>query len=222
MSRENYHISAAISTALTPPYFTTIMPDAMKNRVLVLLVLILSAIIIILSGCSGYKEVTLTRKGIQFSFEYPSSYIDTNDTLREDSQHKYAVILKRPSNNPTIDEFDTNFAIWIYDIPDNAPDANTLVQDLLQSRENLPSYHEYEFIEHSSVEVAGIQAELIVYSMKSLGVGEVLATYPSVYRDIYFDYEEHRVDIHISSFPELAEQVEKEFEHIINSFKFLD
>jgi len=200
------------------------MHVTMKYRVPVLLVLILSTIIILFSGCTAneYKQITKTIKGINFSFEYPRSYIDTNDTLREDSQHKYAVILKRPSNNPTIDEFDTNFAIWIYDIPDNAPDANTLVQDLLQSRENLPSYHEYEFIEHSSVEVAGIQAELIVYSMKSLGVGEVLATYPSVYRDIYFDYEEHRVDIHISSFPELAEQVEKEFEHIINSFKFLD
>lgn len=195
----------------------------MKNRVPVLLVFVFTIIIILFSGCTAneYKQITKTREGITFSFECPVSY---QEQLYYGS-NSIVVLLRPGTENLTSVYLDANtsFVILITDPTGENRDAKTKLENLIEIWSNLPSFHEYQFIERSDIVVSGIQGELFVCSLKGLEAGtDMLFPFPSIIRKIYLDYDDKIVEISMDCYPEMAEQVEEEFEHIINSFKFLN
>jgi len=139
---------------------------------------------------------------------------------------KHIVVLLRPGGeNLTSVHLDANtsLVIWITDPSGDDRDAKTRMENLVESWSNLPSYQEYQFIERSEIKVSGIQGELFICSLKGLEPGtDMLLPFPSIIRKIYLNYNDKIVEISVDCSPELSDQVEEEFEHIINSFKFLN
>src|SRR4030043_243177 len=70
---------------------------------------------IIFAGCNqldSYKQVTLTRAGVTFSFEYPVTFEDYYGSLEEDYEED-SVTLLHPVENAVSRVFDEAFMIDI-------------------------------------------------------------------------------------------------------------
>jgi hypothetical protein len=69
-------------------------------------------------------------------------------------------------NNGLFYEADTQFGIHIYNYDDEATNAQSKINDLLQIYRDLPYNREFELIERSSVSIAGIEGELAIYNIE--------------------------------------------------------
>jgi hypothetical protein len=188
------------------------------KKIIVILVLLVTGTLVF--GCSGdgYQKTVETKRGIRFSFEFPESYQDPAPEWDDD----WSVYLYREVKEGNIEDTDTRFTIMIFDPGREIPESKSKLEQRIEDYSQSPSGHEFELIERSDVEVSGVRGELVVYTFRYLGSFEILESNLSIVRSVYLDYKSKIWNIEIVSHPEVAEQAKQEFEHIIESFKFLD
>lgn len=169
-------------------------------------------------SCGGevYKKVNTNKHGVSFTFECPTTYIDTG-TLESDTDNVNQVILVRPFPEKQ-GLYDTELYIEIDDsgIHNNAKSA--LEYYLYGYAANNP---DFKLLGRSTIKIDGIQGELAIHSM-TFRQGTFMGPYLSIARDVYFDYGGQIWTIGLASHIEIEDQTKAEFDHIIKSFKFLD
>ncbi|MBN1692599.1 MAG: hypothetical protein JW845_03490 [Dehalococcoidales bacterium] len=170
---------------------------------------------IIMTGCSGYKEVTLTRKGIQFSFEYPSSYEEFCYSFQSED---FYVGLVRYSVDSQERLVDRKIDIYIFKTDIGRPDATSSLNSFLENR--VFDYEEFQLLERSSVKVSGIDGELIIYS-GYYDIGYFISEHLKVWA-VYLDYKDIIWILIISSAIDTSDGAEAEFQHFIDTFRFLN
>ena len=186
---------------------------------------IILLISVLVSGCTtdGYQKIVETKQGVKFSFECPTSY--KNLTEPEDALSDFTFILIRPDGDLSWESWNVNteFGIEIYTADEEYDSAKSRLDDLLKSYSNLGSYHEFNLLERSKVEISGIEGELVVYTFRYFEIGtDMLASHLSMVREAYLDYQDQIWIIWVKSYSESTDQVKEEFDHIIKIFKFLD
>jgi|WetSurMetagenome_2_1015567.scaffolds.fasta_scaffold377412_2 hypothetical protein len=186
------------------------------------LVTIIVAIIILIAtiatvSCNTnneYQKVTVTKGGVRFSFEYPSSYQDKNGDLKDSSLLKGIFIFKRVSNNSTWENPDTIFSLNIYYPSEFRPDAKAKLDELLKTVESTDPNTKFNLLERSNLNISNINGELLSYS-KIYGSTHFFYI-------LYFDYKGLIWSLIIDSLETTSVQAKTEFDHIIKTFKFLD
>jgi hypothetical protein len=204
----------------------------MKRVCLVFFIIAVSTLAAIISGCDssmeGYRTFTFN-KVAHFSFEYPAHY------------EKY-------SAHATVEN--RTISIWFHDkVPPKGstygyikiivegvgityPDAEAALEDNLSGFAE-PDYYDEDaeeepkrLLERSTITVAGIQAELIVYSYGYDYVRD--STSDSwvilirIAREVYFDYDGLIWNLVIKSDEDRADVAEADFEHLLETFQILD
>ena len=189
------------------------------SLVLILLVIILMVFLSDTTGCCGYRKFTLRNAPTKCSFEYPSSF--TRPSVNRDN-YSTSITAERPVKKPPRNAFH----VTVRKIDDYLPDSRTLLEyDLLSAGKN-QNIGEFELKDRSSTTVDGVPGEQIAF------VNHFSSEYPDVmgkYKRIpilsykaYFEKNGFLWDIAVVSDPILATQTKADFEHILQSFKFLD
>jgi hypothetical protein len=176
-------------------------------------VLILITILIFTVGCNNdsYRKVNVTRRGVKFSFEYPSSYQDPNYSLSDG--YRLITIQLRRNKYSTDANPDTRFSIKV--LPplyrdDNAKtEMDKFLQDLQSNNNN-----KLEILNNSEIKIGGTPGYKLSYSAI-----EGTRQYFTV---IYFDNKDLIWEIYIDAYPNVADMTKIEFDHIISSFQFLN
>lgn len=204
------------------------MHDTMKNRIVLSLVLVL-VLVVIFTGCGGEKatsEINYLTYEIKpndirfnwtnlplFSFEYPEKYrlYDLNDVTE----------LVITYNHSTVDFKDETSVFPQYlTININKPwagyydNANDYLNDRISHPEWFPGS-----ITTSKVAVAGVEADYVESDQNPN-----LSGMQEKYRLVIFDYAGMIWEIFMSTYsiyPEPAE-IQESFEHILNTFKFIE
>jgi hypothetical protein len=201
----------------------------MKRVYLAFLIAMVFTLVAITPGCDssmeGYRTFTFD-KVAHFSFEYPAHY------------RKY-------SAHATVE--DRTISIWFHDkVPpkgstygyihifvegasDSYPDAAAALEHTLSGFVEPGPYDEEEpqrLLERSSLTIAGIPAELIVYSY---GYDRIWGESPGsvailirIAREVYFDHNGLIWNIVIESDEDRADVAEGDFEHLLETFQILD
>lgn len=168
----------------------------------------------------GYRKVTGDRFGIKYSFEYPASYVDrTQITYYTPSEGSgYALIFCA---------FRTNYVkyghkIITIDTFESYPNAEAAVEGRLNYLNNIKTYPDDKFLlkERYETKIADIRGTAVAYSISDYDSNYVEST--NIVREVYFSYKERIWNISIESPEELADEAEKDFEHILETFQFVN
>lgn len=176
--------------------------------------------ILFVSSCTPneYQKIMVTKKDITFSFEYPATYQNHDET-------KFSITFLRWDGDtlaPDYSNINTAFSINIYNQTEEFPNATSYLDRCLTNYSDAP---DYELFERSKILLSGVGGEFVSYKMRSghpSGGGEYLDPKTSYFREVYLDYRDKQWVISIDCYQEMIEQVTEEFDHIIKSFKFLD
>jgi len=192
------------------------------------LLLILSLLVNIIGisglGCSDYRTFTL-REGIaHLSFQYPSRY-------ELDSVNLGNIYLGASTD------------IFFFTAPLKAPDLHDAMIEIYVSNpyekwsnsdESIASYlsfwsrdEGFQLMERSSVTVAGVQGTQIVYYRTShlaepTNPGIPMVRTPVIVRKVFFDYKNQIWRISVMGHESLADIINADFEHIVQTFKILN
>jgi len=191
----------------------------------VILALAVLVVSIIFTGCSdtpenttpGYITESLTKRGIDFSYEYPDDYEKNESVYEEESDERDYVVLQYYASTDN----DTTRKIISIQLWNPTADWQDATTKLDYYRDNLDFTGENVVIhERSSLQVAGVDAEKMVFSM----VVEDLTDIPNRLTGwiAAFDYKEQIWFFVVTTNMEATDEVEADFEHIIESFKFPD
>ena len=195
----------------------------MKHKTLtlfhgVLLLAVISGFVTILTGCSmfsGYKQAVITEGDISFSFEYPSSFPEPRiilGTIVTD------IVLERPDPENDRNELDKQITVAIWK-NSSYPDALTNLEETLKQLQN--HWGDFTLHERSIINIGGLSGEKVIYS----GRFEVnIFTFDHMkWQEVFLDYQGMIWIISYTSDADVTDDnAEEEFEHLINSFKFLD
>jgi hypothetical protein len=171
-----------------------------------------------MNGCScnaEYIEATVTKMGITFSFEYPSSYIDPSGTLTNEYPSGGVTEYVSDNDRYLIKKIIT---VSIREASLEYPTSGVLIDHAIEDLEMF--WGQFELIERSNVRVAGIDGEMVVYSGYFQNLGYTSNHY-QVW-EVYLDYMGQIVIIMLYSTVNMADEAEADFEHLIQTFKFLD
>jgi hypothetical protein len=182
------------------------------------------AILLLLSffiiGCGGYRKFTV-RSGVGgCSFEYPSSYARPSIDRFDDSTSVFASTYSREKDPPP----DAFIAVTLMKKSDSFPDYRALLEYEL-SIAQVGQASEFKLVNRSPIAVAGVQGEQIVYHyvrFQSTDLFTVSKRIPAIRHSAYFEKDSRLWDITVDSRADIAVQAIADFEHIMNSFKFLD
>jgi hypothetical protein len=72
------------------------------------------------------------------------------------------------------------------------------------------------------MKVDGVDSDYVSYKIRFGLIGEYLDPRVSYCKEIFLDYKEKIIIIGITYYEDMSARVEKEFPHIIKSFKFLE
>jgi hypothetical protein len=190
-----------------------------------IILLILSAIL--LAGCTAsaeptttninYLKATATKLGISFTFEYPDSYVkSTPDAFEDVGSDPALILLYYDPITPN-----TKADIMIYIRPceplPNRTNASTWTEEHIKTMEQGDT--EFEIIQRESVQIAGIDGEMLAYYSSALGD---LSDEDTVCWDAYIDYQGYIWKILVLAVKEGDYQIEPVFEHLIETFEFLE
>ncbi len=177
---------------------------------------------LLLAGCSGsnsaggsnasYKEVTVTKQGITFSFEYPENYEDGFGTLDADSPDPNLVNLGVPID-ANISNQNPNLAIVI--IKNNA-DAKAALDKRLQGFQQKASENQYQMIEQSSIKISGIDAQSAAYSIV---LSPDKSGQKSIVREAFLNYNNLLWAIGISCYEDKSAEAKEAFDRLVQTFK---
>jgi hypothetical protein len=173
-------------------------------------------IAVLVIGCmSGYKGATVTKSGLRFLFEYPTSYSDYEYSLNNEDD---MVILFRylPNTKPQTADRVIRINTWI--TTTNQPNARAFLKDYLK---DIPRLCEgFKLIEQSPIKISGIYGEMIKYSGR-MEVAGLNTEYFQAW-DAYLDYKGQIITIAVYSDNTVENEAKKDFDHLLKSFKFLD
>ena len=168
------------------------------------------------SSMEGYRAFTFN-KVAQFSFEYPRHYRKyAASATVENRTVAIGFVDKIPSQGCT----NGFITVIIEGVGDTYPDATVALEDEISQ-----FVEPKNLMERSTTTVAGIQAELLVYShdfevIPDPGCGSFGAI--RVKRVVYFDYNELIWEVVIESDEDRADVAEADFEHLLETFQILD
>jgi hypothetical protein len=183
-----------------------------------LLMLLLASLMVTLPGCNNSEYRTFTfKKGVNFSFEYPSHYKIEDVRAYEQEQVSGKVILyDKLSSKVSLFGF---INITIIDASEKFPNARVVIEQIASNE------LKKDILERTTININGIPAELIVYSSK---IGMIPEAPPKsweivrINRTVCFDYSGLIWVIIIESDEDKADQAKADFEHLLQTFKILD
>ena len=200
-----------------------------RQRLITLIISILIISAVFLAGCVGnnespttsdseYIKVTATKNGISFSFKYHITYgLLTPDALQDTGDDpSVSLVYARPGN--ITDKYDKQLYIRACDPMESRPDAATWMERHINLLEENDAA--FELIERSTVRIAGIDGEMAAYHSSILG--NYLSSDYTVCWDAYIDYQGYIWKLSVLTIEYIGDQAESDFEHLIESFEFLD
>jgi len=205
----------------------------MKRVFLVFCIATVLVLAAITTGCNcsmeGYRTFTFD-KVAHFAFEYPAHYSKYSAGADVVGDYR-AIFIGFRDNIPSKGMSEGYITIYAEGAGITYPDATAALEDTLSGFFEPEPWEEYEYepkrlLELSTLTVAGIQAELIVYSYgwesireESTGLWVYLMR---IAREVYFDHDNLIWQIVIESDEDRAEVAEADFEHLLETFQILD
>jgi hypothetical protein len=199
----------------------------MKREVLYLAVLLLvvPVISLVFPGCSstpenstpGYITETFTKRGINFSFEYPEDY-EKFETGYEEENDEVDYIVLQYSASTYNGTFRKVINIQLWNPTEDWHDAVTKLDYYLAHLGD--TGQDPEVKERSALQIAGVAGEKAVFSVVMSDITNIpnkLTGWIAA-----FDYGEQIWFLVVTTNMETPDEVEADFAHIIESFKFLD
>jgi hypothetical protein len=201
----------------------------MKRAYLAFCIAMVFALVAITPGCEssmeGYRTFT-SNKVVHFSFEYPAHYKKYSAHATVENRTIFiGFVDKVPSKGAT----DGYITIYVEGVGITYPDAAAALEHTLSGFVEPGPYDEEEpqrLLERSSLTIAGIPAELIVYSY---GYDRIWGESPGsvailirIAREVYFDHNGLIWNIVIESDEDRADVAEGDFEHLLETFQILD
>jgi hypothetical protein len=196
----------------------------MKLKITIfLLVITIILLSIITTGCGEYKQVSITRVGVTFSFEYPSAYQDRSGSLKEEyTQNEIFLESDERSDKGSTDKV---FLMQILTKDTLKGLSYSNAKEDLEKDLNIYSgwspSAEYKLLERSNIMIDNIQGEMITFQCNDQFPSR-FGTYLKIVKKVYFDYKEMVWVISFSYYSEVANVAKEEFEHILSTFKFLN
>jgi hypothetical protein len=199
----------------------------MKREVLYLaiLLLVVPVISLVFPGCSstpenstpGYVTETFTKRGIDFSFEYPADY-EKFETGYEEENDEVDYIVLQYSASTYNGTFRKVLNIQLWNPTEDWHDAVTKLDYYLAHLGD--TGQDPEVKERSALQIAGVAGEKAVFSVVMSDITNIpnrLTGWIAA-----FDYGEQIWFFVVTTNMETPDEVEADFGHIIESFKFLD
>lgn len=190
-------------------------------------VLLLLATLITVEGCcdpGDYDKYTLKKGIAHFSFEYPCSYDRYGSEINEDDCFTL-ISIRGPYHKSVEDRTWLRVFVLISEDPGFLDPERALKQDVSHNEKLL----DYRLIERSSVNVAGIEGQQIIYFYNrerpgSLDPGFIpgVGPAPTIAREIYFCDEGRIWDLQFHSNESTAEADMADFEHMLETFTILN
>jgi hypothetical protein len=196
-----------------------------RSILLLLLVLTISVISVSCTLCNdGYKQYRLEKGIAHFSFEYPCSYDKSGSEINNDDGFTH-IMLQGPYHKD-VEDF-TLISIFVIDSDD--PDFLKPERRLNNAISLYETFLDYRLIERSSVNVAGIEGQQILYfyNKERPEIGDAgyipgAGPAPTIARDIYFSDEGYLWNITIFSNESTAKADMADFEHMLETFTILN
>ncbi|MFC2035816.1 hypothetical protein ACFLUJ_06825 [Chloroflexota bacterium] len=190
------------------------------------LVIVIVIGILILTVGGGNRTFTL-REGIgHFSFKYPSRY--EPEIVRTETgplgPETYVVLFTSTTGHAIVEYHDAEILVHIGNIEARGRNSEEAAEFNISywSRDE-----DFRLIERSSIEVAGIRGEQIVYSYVneftphvSLGMHSV--NKPAIRRGVFFDYNGQSWSISVTGHESIDDIVKKDYNHILETFKIIE
>lgn len=185
--------------------------------------MMIMGIIGIVMSCNGYNKVELSIKHQVFSVDYPVMYQYTADTNITDGRLEDSLGLGIPIETPLLTYYDPELSIIAVESFETLEMyVDELWNNLIQFTDNpSPAGTKFELIERGPIIVSGIHAELVIIKTNYI-IDKMNYYNPVISRRVYFKRGNMIWIIDIKSSEEKAEQARQDFEHIIDSFKFLN
>jgi hypothetical protein len=180
-----------------------------RPKLWVSLILVVSVVMALGAGScntSQYKTFTLKQFDIHFSCEYPASY---------------KIVNKYTPNNPNATigiRFAPRKFLWFTEDPVFGVNIGSRLAkhvDPVTAAERAGSHTLEQRLERTSLIVADVPAEMVIYSSKSFNDA------PSVNISVFLEAEGRLWNIFIYSRTEKAEEAKQDFGHIISTFEIL-
>ncbi|MFC1932265.1 hypothetical protein ACFLXU_01365 [Chloroflexota bacterium] len=183
--------------------------------------LLIVCIVVVGFGCSpynirpsneGYKELSIMRGLVQFSFDYPSTW----DLSPIEIQKDLTII--------TMFGESTSWSFFVKPVSIHYTSAEVALKDEI-SRYRV--WLGFNLIERSDIEIGGVLAKQAIYSYRSPQAPTFMGgtggpPVPVTIRAIYFTRNGLLWSIRISSDSDIFESEDVHFEHLLRTFKILD
>ena len=190
----------------------------------ILLVIVLTVLLFTTSGCALQycRKYVLHGVDYRFTFEYPADY-----RILGNGKLLYCA-------RPALEGHWDNSWLWVKTTKKEKTGERENARKLLESDVSIYStseqYTDFEIIETNTFTVDGIEGDLRIFSYYNpnspiLGPppGTTLKLPASmVARFAYFDYRGYIVELKISSTKEATEQANREFEHLLETFRIIE
>jgi|WetSurMetagenome_2_1015567.scaffolds.fasta_scaffold118221_2 hypothetical protein len=190
--------------------------------VIAIIIILMTMLLSISCGCDNeYRKATVSKNGVRFSFDYPVSYKDSENSLISYEQEPYDVILYHNKSDSPKELDDIIFDISIEDRDPFSPDAKTGMDNLINNYKEANIGNKFILLSRLPIKIAGVQGEQAIFDAMhppESPIGSDL----SEMREVYFDYDGKIINIGIAAHVEVVEKAKADFEHILKTFKFLD
>ena len=196
----------------------------MKNKYIkrlsyFILLTALSIIMISSYSCNNEEYRLFTfKRGVHFSFAYPSSYyVDSIYTYVKAKSVGGIDLIDKTSHGGIPDGYG---GIGVAEAGNKyLPSAKEVIEEKASSSSVI------EILERSPIEVDGISADMLVYSHKTGTIVEKSPEYYNVLRIsriVCFDHNGLVWEVDIDSFDFKADQAKVDFDHMLQTFKILN
>lgn len=191
------------------------------QRTITLLVFLVLIVGVILGACgtsTEYIKATAVKHGTSFSFEYPSTYTKLTPDAFEDIGDDYSVSLLYYEPGSTQAKADIQlYIIALTPIPGRS-EASAWQEEQIKILEQYDD--KFKLYENTLAQVSGLDGYKIVYFTTILG--DYLHSHRVKCWDVYINYKEYTWKISVLAVEESSDQAERDFQHLIESFQFLD
>lgn len=200
----------------------------MDLRKLVLYPLVISLVmnLILMTGCNdgdtGYKEVTVTKGSITFSFDYPDTLWDSSNTTQNSFIYEWIFLSDSADDNQIGKiQYKKALVIRIWDITNEFFNAETVIDQTIEvlTTGNYP-FEQVELLKRTNTMISGISGEMVHYNAvfpENANNNHLMSCHK-----LAFIYRDYIWAIDYNAYIELENEASAEFEHIVKSFQFLE
>ena len=202
--------------------------NGVRKRTLFLLMLAILLFIMLVpvigctSGTNGYKQLRVDKGIAHFYLEYPHEW---KVRVVEIEQDYTEVEIDAPSLVRDYARIrSTDWYLFITTTEDKWPNAKAALEDDLSFRKE--RFNNFKLLDRSSIELSGVTGEQVIYFYKTAIQGPpdepAGGLEPTIARDMYFDYGGLVWNIAVISNQEVADTHKIHFEHMLETFQFLE